>query len=112
MKKVSSRFSLFCSPPLIKAAAFLTCLALSQSVFAATAGSDAEQRIQNAAERIKDIITGDIVKIILGISLCCSAVAYAMNKDNEKIKRGALAVGIACVIIMSATAIVDFMMKP
>jgi len=33
-----------------------------------------------------------------------------MNRDNDKIKKGALAVGVAAAIIIAASGIVGFMM--
>ena len=106
MSKVSNRLSIVYSSPLIKLAAFLTCLALSQPVFA----QDAIGKMESVADKILGIFTGTLVRAILAISLCGSAVMYAANKDNDKVKRGCLAVGIAAVIIISASGIVGFMM--
>jgi len=107
MRKESERFSSFCTAPLYKAAAFLTCFALSQPLFA----QDAIGKMNTTATKILGIFTSNLVRVILAISLCCCAVAYAMNKDNDKVKRGALAVGVASLIIMSASGIVDFLME-
>jgi type IV secretory pathway VirB2 component (pilin) len=106
MRKVSSRLSSLCSTPLIKLMAFLTCLVLSQPVFA----QQAIAKMNSVADNILEILTGNLVRAILAISLCCCAVAYATNRDNDKVKRGALAVGIASVIIISASEIVKFLM--
>jgi len=107
MSKASSRFSSLCSAPLIRLMAFLTCMALAQPAFA----QDAIGKMTSTATKILSIFTGDLVKAILAISLCACAVAYAMNRDNDKVKRGALAVGVASAIIISAQAIVKYLME-
>jgi type IV secretory pathway VirB2 component (pilin) len=62
--------------------------------------------MQSLAQSIYGIFTGDFMKIILGIMLAGCAVAYAFNKDNEKIKRNIIAIAIGIAIIMSASFIV------
>ncbi|MDR1389518.1 MAG: TrbC/VirB2 family protein [Treponema sp.] len=59
------------------------------------------------AESILEIFTGNFVKAILAIFLCGAAIAYGFNKDNEKVKRNAIAIGIAAAILISASAIVN-----
>ena len=86
---------------LIKAAAFATCFFLSQPIFA-----DAIDQMKTVADNILEYFTHPLVKVILAIFLCGSAIAYAFNKDNEKIKRNSIAIGIAAVILMLATGIV------
>ena len=71
-------------------------LAAAMPVFAADV---LPSGLKTLAEGIRDIFLGDFVKIILVICFCGCAVAYAFNKDNEKIKRNALAVGIATAIL-------------
>jgi hypothetical protein len=107
MRKIPSRLSSFIWTPLIKAAVFITCLILSNPVFAQ---NDAIAKMESVSNKVLDLFTGTLVRTILAISFCCSAVAYAMNKDNEKVKRGALAVAIASVMIIAASGIVGFMM--
>jgi DMSO/TMAO reductase YedYZ heme-binding membrane subunit len=106
MKKVSSKISLLFSAPFIKAAAFLTCFALSQPVFA----QDAIKKLDSTAQTVVGIFTSYWVRGILAISLCSSAIMFAVNKDNDKVKRNCLAVGIAAFIIICASSIVDFFM--
>jgi type IV secretory pathway VirB2 component (pilin) len=109
MIKGSGKFHF--SSPLVKAAAFLTCFTLSQPAFAQAAGQiEAISKMQTAADSILEILTGSLVRAILAISLCACAVVYATNKDNEKVKRGCLAIGISGLIIMSASSIVRFFM--
>jgi hypothetical protein len=52
-------------------------------------------------------LTSDFIKVILACFLCGSAIAYAFNKDNEKIKRNALAIGIGAAILIGASSIVN-----
>lgn len=59
------------------------------------------------ATSIKEIMTGDFVKIILACFLCGSAIAYAFNKDNEKVKRNCIAIGVGAAILIAASSIVD-----
>jgi type IV secretory pathway VirB2 component (pilin) len=57
-------------------------------------------------DSIKDVFTGDFVKSILVICLAGCAIAYGFNKDNEKMKRNIIAIGVACAILMAASEIV------
>jgi type IV secretory pathway VirB2 component (pilin) len=57
-------------------------------------------------ESIMGVFTGPFVKTILVICLCGCAVAYAFNKDNEKMKRNVIAIGIAIGILVGASFIV------
>ena len=87
---------------LIKLSAFLTIFFLSSPLFA----QDAIAQLNSTATTILGHFQSPFVKAILAIFLCGSAIAYAFNKDNEKIKRGAIAVGIAAIIVMGASGIV------
>jgi hypothetical protein len=62
--------------------------------------------MQSLAQGVLDIFTSPFIKVILAIFLCGSAVAYAFNKDNEKVKRNCIAIGIATGILICATGIV------
>ena len=57
------------------------------------------------------VFTGDFVKGILVVFLCGCAVAYAFNKDNEKMKRNCIAIGIAIALLMGASFIVGKIME-
>lgn len=59
------------------------------------------------AENILGAMTSDFVKVVLACFLCGSAITYAFNKDNEKIKRNALAIGIGAAILIGASSIID-----
>jgi len=58
------------------------------------------------ADSILEIFTGRFIQIIFAIFFCGSAVAYGFNKDNEKIKRNCIAIGISSAMICAASAIV------
>jgi type IV secretory pathway VirB2 component (pilin) len=64
------------------------------------------QGMTTLVESILDVFTGGFVKTILIIFLAACAVAYGFNKDNEKMKRNVLAIGIAIGIIVGAQWIV------
>jgi hypothetical protein len=63
--------------------------------------------LNNVAESVKRIFTGPLVRAILICCLAGCAVAYGFNKDNEKMKRNIIAIGIAIVIIVGASGIVE-----
>jgi len=61
----------------------------------------------NLMNSILAVFTGGFVKAILIICLCGCAVAYGFNKDNEKMKRNIIAIGVAIGILVAASQIVD-----
>jgi len=83
--------------------AFLILLFLSMPLFA----QQALEYMNSTAETILGIFTHNLVKVILAIALCGSAIAFAVNKDNQRIRNSALAILVAAAIIMSASFIVD-----
>jgi len=58
------------------------------------------------AEEILGIFTGPFVTTILIILLCGAAIAFAYNKDNEKMKSKIIAIGISIAILIGARGIV------
>ena len=82
------------------------CFALL-ALCAAVIYAQVPQGMESLADTILGIFTGTFMKVVLAIFLCGAAVAYAFNKDNEKIKRSALSIGIAAGIIISAQFIID-----
>ena len=58
-------------------------------------------------ESVLEIFTGTFVKSILIACLCGCAVVYGFNKDNEKMKRNVIAIGVAVAILCTASFIVD-----
>lgn len=58
------------------------------------------------AKTILDFFTGPIMVSIFGIVLCGSAVAFAYNKDNEKIKKTCIALFISIGLMFGATQII------
>jgi type IV secretory pathway VirB2 component (pilin) len=61
----------------------------------------------NLMDSIVAIFTSGFVKAILIACLCGCAIAYGFNKDNEKMKRNVIAIGIAIGILVAASQIVD-----
>jgi len=59
------------------------------------------------SQNIEEIFTGPIVTTILVCCLAGCGIAYAFNKDNEKMKRNIIAIGIGIVIIATAAGIVS-----
>jgi len=83
----------------------LLLLAAATPLFAATADL-MPAGMTDLADSIMGIFTGAFVKTIMIICLAGCAVAYGFNKDNEKIKRNIIAIGIAIAIIVAAQFIV------
>jgi len=63
-------------------------------------------QLQTVSQQIEEAFTGPIVKIILVCCLAACGIAYAFNKDNEKMKRNLIAIIVGIVIIGAATEIV------
>jgi type IV secretory pathway VirB2 component (pilin) len=63
--------------------------------------------LESLVTGLQEVFTGGIVRAILVMCLAGSAVAYAFNKDNEKMKRNCIAVIIACVTLIAAATVVD-----
>ena len=97
MKILSSNF-------FTKIAAFLTVFFLTSPLFAQAI----PRGMETAAEQILAIFRSRLITIILAIFLSGAAIAYAFNKDNEKIKRNAIAIIIGAVIIIVAQQAVEF----
>jgi type IV secretory pathway VirB2 component (pilin) len=58
-------------------------------------------------DTILEWFTGSFVRTILVLCLVGSAIAYGFNKDNEKVKRNMIAIGIAIALVIGSTAIVE-----
>ena len=61
----------------------------------------------NLMDSVVEVFTGPFVKAILIICLSGCAIAYGFNKDNEKMKRNVIAIGVAIAILVGASFIVD-----
>jgi hypothetical protein len=72
------------------------------------ANTDLPGKMNTIAGQIYNIMTGDGVRVLLACFLAGSAVAYAFNKDNEKVKRNCIAVAVAAAILMLATGLVNW----
>jgi len=67
--------------------------------------------LESFGKTIQDIFTGDITRIILTCCLAGCGIAYGFNKDNEKMKRNIIAIGIGIAIIAAASFIVEAVFK-
>ena len=67
--------------------------------------------LESASKEIQDVFTGPIVTVILVCCLAGCGIAYAFNKDNEKMKRNIIAIAIGILIVGSAAAIVGEIIK-
>jgi hypothetical protein len=63
--------------------------------------------LMTMAENILDIFTGDLARIILGCCFAGSCIAYAYNKDNEKMKAKVLAVMVATGLLVLTSEVID-----
>jgi type IV secretory pathway VirB2 component (pilin) len=63
--------------------------------------------LMTMAESIMDVFTGDLAKIILGCCFAGACIAYAYNKDNEKMKGKVLAVVVATGLLIITQQIMD-----
>jgi len=87
--------------------AFFILLILSLFFFATPLfAQQAVEKMNTLAETILGIFTHNLVKTILAIALCGSAIAFAVNKDNQRIRSSAIAIGLSAAIIISASFIV------
>ncbi|GHU78534.1 hypothetical protein FACS189462_3360 [Spirochaetia bacterium] len=64
-------------------------------------------QLSNLAESLLEAFTGDVAKIIIGICFAGSCIAYAFNKDNEKMKGKVVAVVVATGLLALSQVIVD-----
>lgn len=67
--------------------------------------------VQSTLEEVRNAFTGDIARIIVGICFAGSCIAYAYNKDNEKMKAKMIAVMIGSGLLALSQSIVDNVMK-
>ncbi len=62
--------------------------------------------LEKTGDQIQEIFTGSLVTIILVCCLAGCGIAYAFNKDNEKMKRNIIAIVVGIIIIGTASKIV------
>jgi len=109
MYKSPKKLSSFFAAPLFKTAAFLTCLALSQPAFAQA--DRAFAKMNTLAENIANVFRQPFVRIILGIAFSGAGLAYAVNKDNDKVKRSCIAIAIASALIIAGSYIAEWLLS-
>ena len=81
-------------------------LLLSSPLFA-QGGGDALTKLNTLAGQILEFFKSPLVKTIMIIVLCASALAFAVNKDNRGLRAGCIAVIIALGIILVAQGVMD-----
>ena len=94
----------------IDPAAFLPLLFVLFFYFLPTKAFAQVKELDTALDSILNFVKSPWVKTVLIISLCASAITYAVNKDNDKVKRNCIAIGIAGIILICATSIVGIVM--
>lgn len=67
----------------------------------------AVDKMNDAAETIKKALTSNLVKTILVIAFIGAGIAFAVNKDSQRIRNSAIAIGVGAVIIGAASYIVE-----
>lgn len=86
---------------------FMLILAAAMPLFAEVM----PEGLKSTADEIEAIFRGPVVTIIL---ICCLAgcgIAYAFNKDNEKMKRNIIAIAIGIIIVSAARGIVEAVIR-
>jgi len=66
--------------------------------------------LESIGDQIQEAFTSPIITVILVGCLVGCGVAYAFNKDNEKMKRNVIAIAIGIIIIGTAQQIVTAIM--
>jgi len=85
----------------------LLLFAAALPLFAQGRGTVIPSGMQSLMDSVLEIFTSGFTKAILIMCLCGCAIAYGFNKDNEKMKRNVIAIGIAIGILVAASQIVD-----
>lgn len=75
-------------------------------VFAQT-GDLIPSQLKDAAQSVSEVFTGEFARILVGIFFAGSCIAYAYNKDNEKMKAKVLAVMIGSGLLALSQTVVD-----
>lgn len=68
-------------------------------------------QVNSTLESIRDAFTGDIAKTIVGICFAGSCIAYAYNKDNDKMKAKMIAVMIGTGLLGLTQTIINSVMS-
>ena len=78
-------------------------LFLSMPLFAQAA----VERMDTLATTILNVFKSNLTKTILAIALCGSFIAFAVNKDSQRVRSSSIAIMISAGVIMTATFIID-----
>ena len=67
--------------------------------------------MNSLADNIALIFKQPFVRVILGIAFSGSGLAYAINKDNDKVKRSCIAIAIASALIIAGSFVAEWLMS-
>ena len=95
---------IFMKEKLRKVTVFLAFIFSPVALFAQS--SVAMGKMEKLADTIYGYFDSNLVRIILAIFLAGSAIAFGFSKDNEKLKRSAVAIFISAAIILLSKEIV------
>jgi type IV secretory pathway VirB2 component (pilin) len=82
-------------------------LAMAMPLFAA----DVPKALESVSTQVEEVFRSPFVTVILVCCLAGCGIAYAFNKDNEKMKRNIIAIAIGIVIVAGAKEIVGAVFK-
>ena len=91
----------------LKTLFFMFLLSASAPLFAQGKNTVIPPGMTSLMDNILSAFTSGFTKAILIICLCGCAIAYGFNKDNEKMKRNIIAIGVAIGLLVCASQIVD-----
>jgi hypothetical protein len=106
MRKIQKLFLSLRSLPFSKIGAFIALYLLSALPLFAQTGIPGG--METLADAIMGVFKSRFITVILAIFFCGAAIAFAYNKDNDKVKRNCIAICISTFIIVCAQQIVDF----
>jgi len=67
--------------------------------------------LESVGNQVEEVFTSPLITVICAACLVGCGVAYAFNKDNEKMKRNVIAIGIGIIIIGTAKEVVSAIFK-
>jgi type IV secretory pathway VirB2 component (pilin) len=68
-------------------------------------------QLQSFADSIYETLTGGVVRAIIVVIFAGSAIAFAFNKDNEKIKHAMMGIMVGTGLLLAAQTVVGSLFK-
>ena len=88
--------------------AFFILLIFSMFFFAMPLfAQQAVEQMNSLANTILGIFKSNLVKTILVIALCGAAIAFAVNKDSQRVRNSMIAIIIGAGVLMAAPYLID-----